>query len=401
MDKQETTGRARARIIAALEKQGPQSRAKLARETGFSRSTASMIIQQLVSEGIVETVEEAATPATRGAGRPGTLIVLKQSFKYLIAIDFGRLSLKVGIFDMRYKLLDVESSDFSVDIPADEAFVFAAAQVEMLLARLSINKSEVEAVGIGVPGPVESATGHIHAGSILATWTGTDVPGKMSRLLDLPVYMDNDANLGILAESTMGGATNAQVALYVLLSVGVGLGIAINGKVFRGSGGIAGELGHVVTDEHGPLCRCGSRGCLEAQISVLALAQSLSGTHKDISPSEMLEKAQAGDPVARRVVMDAGAMAGRQVGALCNYFNPEVVLVGGELMRAGDMLITAITDAMARTSLARAIESVVVRPGALGERAELYGAALFAHEKAIEAMASSNARQASQEIGSQ
>ena len=389
MDKLEITGRARARIIASLQKGGPQSRAKIARETGVSRSTASVIIQQLVSEGVVEIIEETATPAARGAGRPGTLIVFKQSFKYLVAIDFGRLSLKVGVFDMHYQLLDVESSDFTLDIPADEAFAFAAAQVELLLARHGIEKSEVEAVGIGVPGPVESATGHIHAGSILASWTGTDVPGKMSDMLDLPVYMDNDANLGILAESTMGGATNAKVALYVLLSVGVGLGIAINGKVFRGSSGIAGELGHVVTNEHGPLCRCGSRGCLEAQISVLALARSLAGTHKDISPSEMLEKAQQGDLVARRVIMDAGAMAGRQVGALCNYFNPEVVLVGGELMRAGDMLITAITDAMARTSLARAIESVSVRPGALGERAELYGAALFAHEKAVEAMTSS------------
>ena len=390
---QTASGRTRARIISALQGSGPQSRAMLARQTGVSRSTASNVISQLVAEGVVQIVDDSVEPVARGSGRPGTLVALAQDYKYIVAIDFGRLSLKVGVFDMQYKLIDVIDSDFSVDIDANEALETAARQVDELLVKHAISKATVEAVGVGVPGPVESVSGKIHAGSILAGWIGTDVPGELARRLRLPVYMDNDANLGVRAESNMGGATHAKVALYVLLSVGVGLGIAIDGKVFRGAGGIAGELGHVVTNEHGPLCRCGSRGCIEAQISVNALAQSLANTHKGITAAGMLKAAQDGDPVARRVVIDAGAMAGRQVGALCNYFNPDVVLVGGELMRAGSILIDAITDAMARVSLARAIENVTVRPGALGELAELYGGALYAHEQA-QAAVQKNGQQA-------
>ena len=153
--------------------------------------------------------------------------------------------------------------------------------------------------------------------------------------------------------------------------------------MFRGTGGIAGELGHVVTDEKGPLCRCGSRGCLEAQISVNALAASLSATHGAVTPAGMLELAAEGDLGARRIVADAATLAGKAVGALCNYFNPDTVIVSGELVRAGPVVLDSIRDAMTRVSLPRAIENVDLRLGELGELAELYGAAFYAKQRSI------------------
>jgi predicted NBD/HSP70 family sugar kinase len=373
--------RLRTGILEALSTSGPQSRAELARKFGVSRSTMSAAITALSEENLVEE-EDASNHTAKAAGRPGTRVALAAPKGYFVGIDFGRIFIKAAISDANYRIVEQISCDFDIDVPADQALDLAAENVEKIIASSGIDRAEIKAVGIGVPGPVDAATGELHAGSILARWVGTDVTGGLSKRLGLPVYMDNDANLGALAESTYGAARETQVALYVLLSVGVGLGIVINGHVFRGTSGIAGELGHIVVDEHGAVCRCGSRGCLEAIVSVNALAKALSISHGDISSDEMLRKAVAGDVGANRIVSDAGALVGRYVGHLCSYFNPELVIVGGELMRAGDSLLKPLNDAMRRFSIARATENVRVVPASLGEQAELIGTLLFAGERA-------------------
>lgn len=372
--------RLRTSVLDALSASGPQSRADLARRVGASRSTVSLIVESLLSEGLVQELDVAQVSA-KPAGRPGTKIALADPQGYYVGIDFGRIFIKAAISDANYRIIEQISADFDIDMPAEAALDLAAEKVDRIISIAKIDRREINAVGIGVPGPVDATTGRLHAGSILARWVGTDVPGGLSRRLGLPVYMDNDANLGALAESVYGAARQTSVALYVLLSVGVGLGIAINGKVFRGASGIAGELGHVVVEEHGDVCRCGSRGCLEAIISVNSLAKTLSVSHGTISSDEMLRLAVNGDIGANRVVADAGRLAGRSVGALCSYFNPEIVIVGGELMRAGDSLLTPLQEAMRRFSIARATENVRVVPAALGEQAELVGTLLYAAER--------------------
>lgn len=372
--------RLRTGVLEVLRANGAQSRAELARRFDVSRSTISAVIAALIAERLV-TESDGEGPVARAAGRPGTRIALAAPEGYFIGIDFGRLFIKAAISDANYRILEQVSCDFDIDIPASEALDLAAAEVETIIARAGVGRQEIKAVGIGVPGPVDAATGQLHAGSILARWVGTDVPGGLAQRLGLPVYMDNDANLGALAESVYGAARETRVALYVLLSVGVGLGILIDGQVFRGAGGIAGELGHVVVDEHGAVCRCGSRGCLEAVVSVHALARGLSVSHGNISSDEMLRRAVAGDIGAGRIVADAGALVGRSVGHLCSYFNPELVIVGGELMRAGEVLLAPLRDTMRRFSIARATENVRVVPAALGEQAELIGTLLYAGER--------------------
>ena len=373
--------RLRTGVLDLLGTSGPQSRADLARKLGVSRSTMSLVITSLMADDVIHE-SDGDNDGSKTAGRPGTRLALSEPKGYYVGIDFGRIFIKAAISDAKYRILEQVAGDFDIDMPAEAALDLASAKVEQIVAAAGIDRAQIRAVGIGVPGPVDAASGELHAGSILARWVGTDVTGGLSRRLGLPVYMDNDANLGMLAESVYGAARQANVALYVLLSVGVGLGIAINGKVFRGATGIAGELGHVVIDEHGDVCRCGSRGCLEAKISVNALSKALSISHGNISSDDMLRLAVKGDIGANRIVADAGALVGRSVGALCSYFNPEVVIVGGELMRAGDSLLNPLKDAMRRFSIARATENVRVIPAGLGEQAELIGTLLFAGERA-------------------
>lgn len=370
---------ARRLILDALLANGPMSRADLSRATHLSRSTVSGLVSELLAERLVEEPENGvARGAARMAGRPATLVSLADRKGYLVGIDFGRLHLRVGVCDRSYRLLAEAESDFDVDRSAEQALEAAAVAVEALLEEACIQRGDVLGVGIGVPGPVDKHTGMLHAGSILASWVGADVPGQISRRLGLPVSMDNDANLGALAESTFGAGTNVEVLLYVLLSVGVGLGIVIDGKLFRGAGGIAGELGHVVTDDMGLLCRCGNRGCLEAQVSVNTLRDAMRSGHGPVSVREFLQLAKAGNVGANRVIADAATLVGRLVGDLCNYFNPDLILVGGELSAVGDTALDPLRASMRRFAIARACENVRVGLGALGERAELYGAMLLA-----------------------
>lgn len=369
----------RLRLIGTLEARGPLSRADLARETGLSRATVSNLVTDLIADGVVHEMGDGGRG--RSIGRPGVPVALSRGEGFYVGVDFGRLNLRVAIADLSYRIVDESVGDFDVDVPAHVALDGAAAAVDALIASSGVDRALVRAVAVGVPGPVDERTGMLHAGSILASWVGADVPGGLRQRLSLPVYIDNDANLGALAESTFGGAVGARTALYVLLSVGVGLGIVIEGQVFRGAIGIAGELGHVVVDEKGDVCRCGSRGCLEAIISVNTLRRALRTSLGEIDVDEMMAHALAGHVGARRVIADAGTMVGRLVGDLCNYFNPDLVLVGGELARAGTILLEPFEKSMRRYAIARAVEHVQVQNGALGDRAEVLGAILFAAQK--------------------
>jgi predicted NBD/HSP70 family sugar kinase len=369
----------RLRLIGTLEARGPLSRADLARETGLSRATVSNLVTELLAAGTVRETGDGGR--SRAIGRPGVPVALSRAEGFYVGVDFGRLSLRVAIADLSYRIIDESVGAFDVDVPARVALDSAAAAVDALIARSGVERALVRAVGVGVPGPVDERTGMLHAGSILASWVGADVPGGLRQRLSLPTFIDNDANLGALAESTFGAAAGARTALYVLLSVGVGLGIVIAGQVFRGAIGIAGELGHVVVDEKGDVCRCGSRGCLEAIISVNTLRAALKTSLGPIGVDEMLAHARAGHVGARRVIADAGTMVGRLVGDLCNYFNPDLVLVGGELARAGALVIDPLETSMRRYAIARAVEHVQVMGGALGDRAEVLGAILFAAQK--------------------
>ena len=379
---------AREKLLETIGERGSITRAELARVTNLSRSAVSLLVNDLLSEGFLNETQEQAGVPVRSVGRPSSRVTLNDNRGYLIGIDFGRLHLRVGLSDSAYRLLASDESDFSVDRPAAEALDEAARRVNAMIRSTRIHRDKVLGVGIGVPGPVDKRTRMLHAGSILASWVGADVAGGLSQRLGLPVFMDNDANLGALAEMTLGAGGSADVLLYVLLSVGVGLGIGIDGQVFRGAGGIAGELGHVVIDDMGPLCRCGNRGCLESKVSVNTLRDAMRDGHGLISVNDFLKLALDGNVGAQRIIGDAAAQVGRLVGDLCNYLNPDVVLIGGELSATGDIALNPLRDSLRRYAIARARENVRIQQGALGNLAELYGALIFAGQNALSAQLS-------------
>lgn len=374
--------RNRLRVVDALRMRGAISRAEIARQTGLSRSTVSSLISDLQAAGlVVERATDGVAPTGPQGGRPGVLVALDQSAGAIVGLDFGHDGLRVAIADLSYAILAEAYVELEVDTAAAAALDTAARLVAELIDEAGVERSRVLAAGMGLPGPIDRETGLVHSQPILPSWVGLNPAEEMESRLELPVHLDNDANVGALGESTFGIGRGRQVMAYLRLSAGIGAGLVIQGRAFRGARGIAGEIGHVLVDPNGPICRCGNRGCLETFVAGPALCELLRRSHGHLTVPDLLERAADGDTGCQRVIADAGRVVGRAVADLCNYMNPDLVVVGGQLSAAGEVLLEPLREAVRRFAIPAAVDDVEIVAGTLGDRAELLGAlALAGHE---------------------
>jgi predicted NBD/HSP70 family sugar kinase len=259
----------------------------------------------------------------------------------------------------------------------------AADLVRRAAGQAGIPASELLAVGLCVPGPIDRRSARVDQ-SVLPGWNELQPADELSRRLALPVVADNDANLGAMAEHQHGAARGSHDVLYVKLASGVGAGLVLGGRLHRGVAGLAGEVGHVHAREEGRVCRCGSRGCLETEVStrrLLELLRPVYGENLDLTRLLLLD--EAGEPAVRRVLTDAGRTVGRILAGLCTTLNPGKLVVGGSL-GASPTLVQAIRDGIHRYAHPEAAASCAVVSGRFGGRAELMGALALAISRAAE-----------------
>jgi predicted NBD/HSP70 family sugar kinase len=370
----------RLRVVETLRERGTASRAEIARVTGLSRSTVSSLVSDLQAHGLIVEHSDPDAPASMATGRPPTLLSLDRSAGAVVGIDFGHDRIHAAVSDLSRTVLAEAVRAEDVDHDAEGALDTAAELVEELLDETGLASSDVIGIGMALSGPIDHDRGAVRPTAILPGWEGLAVAAEMSRRLgDLPVHLDNDANLGALAEVTLGAARDARNAVYVMVSSGIGAGLIVDGRPYRGGRGMAGEVGHVLVDESGPICRCGNRGCLETYVSGPAIADLLRRSRgEDLSLPDIIRLAHAGDVGCQRAIADAGRVLGRVVAAICNVFNPDTVVVGGDLGEAGDVLLDPMREAVGRYAIAPAAEDARIVAGVLGERAQVLGALALA-----------------------
>jgi predicted NBD/HSP70 family sugar kinase len=364
----------RLRIVDFLRSNGTASRAELARRTGLSRSTVSTLVADLQRRGLV--VERAGQFAGEGQpGRPAALLELDPSAAAAVGIDFDHDKVRVAVSDLSRSVLAEASAPHDVDHDAQGALGLAADLVEQVLDQAELERDRLLGVGVALAGPIDHDKGALHPSDVLPGWANVDAARELEQRLDTLAYVDNDANLGALAEVTLGAGRNARFAAYVSISSGIGAGIVVDGRPYHGHRGTAGEIGHVVVDPQGPICRCGNRGCLETLASGPALLKLVQDSRDgELSVRQMIELARDGDAGCRRAIADAGQVVGRVVAGLVNLFSPEMVVVGGDLGEAGDLMLDPLREAVQRDALPAAAEGLKVVAGELGERANLLGA---------------------------
>lgn len=318
---------------------GPTSRADLARGTGLSRTAVSSLISELITTGHVTETTDRGQPHKGGSGRPPLLVAL--------STPHG------GVED------------------------FAATMVRTALHAAGLTREDLQGVAMCVPAPLDRRHARISTG-ILPGWHDLSTGEELQRRLSAPVFVDNDANLGALAEVERGAARGVADVVYVKVASGVGAGLVLGGRLHRGATGIAGELGHVQVDDDGRLCRCGHRGCLETAVSAARLHADLQPAYDEpLDVGRVLELDSAGDATVGRVLGDAGRTIGRALADVCNTLNPQVVLLGGSL-GTSPSLAHGIREAIDQHAQPDTAAAVRVAAGSLGDRAAIVGAVSLA-----------------------
>jgi predicted NBD/HSP70 family sugar kinase/biotin operon repressor len=369
-------------ITALLGSQGPQSRADLARGSGLSRTTVSSLVNELLSSGLVVETDDRGTPYKGGSGRPPLLVALAVRPGGVAGVDIGHGHVRVAVSDRSATILAEVETQTDADPRGNETLDVAADLVRRAADEAGIPVADLLMVGLCVPGPIDRRSARVdHA--VLPGWHELAPADELGRRVALPVVVDNDANLGAMAEHQHGAGRGAADLLYVKLASGVGAGLVLGGRLHRGTAGLAGEVGHVLAREGGEVCRCGSRGCLETEVSTRRLLELLRPVYPDLDLQGLLTLDASGETAVRRVLTDAGHTVGRVLGGVCTTLNPAKIVVGGSL-GASPTLVAAIRDGVDRYAHPEAAASCEVVSGRFGGRAELMGSLALAISRAAE-----------------
>src|SRR4051794_35279312 len=342
-------------VVALLRASGPMTRAELGATMGLSRTTVSGTVATLVEDGWV--AEGPASTGFSGRGRPPSLLALTQQAGIAVGVDLGRSHARVVLAHLGHEVLAEQSLVLDESWQATEAVEAVEQLVDDVVAAAGVERDAIVGIGLGLPAPLDTS-GHATSITIPPDWVQEDPARALAQRLQVPVVVDNDANLGALAEARWGAGRRFGTIVYVKASTGIGAGLVLDGCLFRGSGGTAGELGHFTLDEEGRLCRCGSRGCVEVRAGGPALVAEVAGSAANVNTlAELITAARNGDAACTRVLADAGKTLGVALAAVLNIVNPDRVVLGGELGGAGELVLASLRERLGRLALASAVGS--------------------------------------------
>jgi glucokinase-like ROK family protein len=372
-----------ARLLTALRDEGPLSKAQLADRLQVSRTTVGAEVGRLVELGLAQ---EAGPAASRG-GRRSTLVDLAADIRF-VGIAIGATGMSVGVTDGRLTTLATRQLACDIRQGPEEVLGIALAGVREVLDELGVERPA--GAGIGVPGPVDFDRGLPVTPPIMPGWDGYPVRDAVSRELGCPALLDNDVNLLAIGEQHSGVARSARDFLFVKIGTGVGCGIVIDGELYRGVDGCAGDIGHIRVADDGPICACGNIGCLEAYAGGAALARdATTAARAGRSPylADLLEAngvltaadvglaVQRGDAPSVQLIRESGRRVGQVLATLVSFFNPGMIVIGGGVTGLGHPFLAEIRGVTYGRSLSLATGSLPIVLSELGDEGGVIGGA--------------------------
>ncbi len=311
-----------------------------------------------------------------------------------LGIDLGGTKIIAGLVERSGRILAKEYRETQAAQGPASVFDRLIEATTTVLASQSIDLSEVNAIGVAAAGPIDAASGTVTAPPNLPGWHDVPLARLIQNRVSLPTYLENDAAAAALAEFTFGAGRGCQHMIYVTASTGIGGGFVLNGRLYQGAAGAAGEIGHMTLLPNGPLCGCGNRGCLEALASGTAIARDarervsrgvptliaelVNGDLTKISAKVVAQAADEGDIEAQEILQEAMEYLGVGVANLVNLFNPEIIVIGGGLTNMGERLFDTVRRVIDRRAFPISAHTVEVRPAQLGSDVGLLGAAAVA-----------------------
>ena len=361
------------------------ARGYLSSSTGLSRSAVAEGVQDLLAAGrVVEQRGDVRSP--RGPrGRPSTLLVPATPPGVVVGVDIGHTHIAVAVAQTDGQVLAEQREALDVDDRSGAALDAAAQLVHSLVTDHDMLMTDVLGIAAGIPCPLDLTTGRTCPLGDHPTWAGLNAGEELARRIGRPVHVNNDAEMGAHGERRFGAARGCRDFIYVKASHGIGAALVLNGEVYRGATGAAGEIGHVQLAGARGLCRCGNLGCLETVVSITevhrefdelrlpGLAYRAGGSLAAISAN----------PVAARIITEGGRVLGRVLADLCTFLNPAAIILGGELGTSGQPLLSGVQESIHRYALSPSAHAVEIRIAQLGLRSELMGAVSQAIQQAL------------------
>jgi glucokinase-like ROK family protein len=391
-------------IFEIIRREGPISRAQLVRVTALSKSTISLHVDRLLKVGVIK---EEARQTDSGPGRR-SLLRFAADRGIVVGIELGITSIDVAVCDLEATVLASHSETLDIAHGPVPVLTRAYEIIKDLLSQVGNESGTLTGIGIGLPGPVNRTLGCVVSPPIMPGWDRYPVRDEVASHFGVPCFVDNDVNVMALGEARAGSARTSESFLFVKIGTGIGAGLVIDGELYRGFKGSAGDIGHIGIDGETIRCSCGNRGCLEVVAGGAGIARKgreLADTGaspllaaaavrlaeedppREISAVEVGIAAGQGDTVALELVIESGRHVGSVLSKLVNFFNPEMIVLGGGTVNIGDAFVAAIREMVIRRSTQLATVDLVIRRSAFGEQSGMVGAAFMVADELFSAQA--------------
>lgn len=301
--------------------------------------------------------------------------------RFIISIDLGGTNLKIALIDLKYKIKRKEILSTQSFTKKEELIQAISCSIDTIIEAQRLKRADILGIGLGLPGPIDNINGAVHFLPNIPGWKKVRLKKLLENKLKLPVYLDNDAKLMTLAEYRLGYVKGLKNVLCLTLGTGVGGGLILNSKLYRGINNAAGEIGHMPINENGPHCNCGGFACLEAYIGnnrILTEARRIFG--KTITLEELSILAREKNKKAVHIWATVGRRLGILLSGVVNLLNLDAIVIGGGVAGAGTVLFNTVRQAIAKQAMSVQAKNVKIFKARLGNNAGLIGAAILVRE---------------------
>ena len=385
-------------LLDLIRLRGTVTRAELVEQTGWGRTVLSQRLTELMNIGLAS---DAGAGRSTG-GRAPREVRFRGEAAAVVGVNLGATSIDIAVTDLAGKPLSTYEEAWDIARGPEATLDRVEALIEQLVTDSPVSQADIVGVGVGLPGPVESATGRPISPPIMPGWNNYPVRDRLAGHFGVDVVVDNDVNTMALGEHRAGMARGIDNFVFVKVGTGVGAGIFAHGLPYRGADGAAGDIGHIAVEGGSTvLCRCGRLGCLEAYAGGGALARQaqeaaetgqskylaelLSTSGAPLTAEDISSGASAGDPTCLRLLHEAAWRLGQAMSGCVNFFNPALIVFGGGVSRAGDLLLPGIRQAVLQLSLPLATRNLRIDITRLGDTAGTIGAAFTVIDELLSA----------------
>ncbi|HEY4066095.1 MAG TPA: ROK family protein [Burkholderiaceae bacterium] len=371
---------------------GP-SREALAERLGYSKTRSNAVVAGLIEQGWLDEIGARAS----SGGRRAETLQLHRGLGVLLCADLGATSVELAVLTPDLQVLARHAEPIDVRDGPGRVLSRMRTLMRELLARAAIKPRQVIAIGVGVPGPVDFASGQLVEPPLMPRWDSYSIRDDLRADYDAPVWVDNDVNLMALGELWR---LKRELPNFLVIKVGTGIGCGVvcHGEVYRGANGSAGDVGHICVDPDGPRCHCGNLGCVETMAAGPAIARQAAeaaqtggsallaerlAERAELTPEDVGHASRAGDAAANAIVQGSGTLIGQMLASVVNFFNPSHVFVGGGVTRIGPLFLAALRQSVYQRSLALSTRHLEILYSPLGDQSGLIGAGVLALQETL------------------